>query len=207
MKRLTLCLVAALMAVGIAAGAQAPGGRRQATRQARLGVADVPLVVLERVVKLTAEQKAKLEPIYTKLAEDLKALRPARGGTPDPGAAQKRRDLSKEASTQIQAILTTEQKDALKKAVPELLMLRSAGVPLVVLDQLKLTDDQKTKIKAIVDEVLAKVKDLSAEERRAKQRELMTDARAKVAEILTADQKAIIKKAMDEQRRRGPKRA
>lgn len=206
MKRLTLCLAAGLMAIGIAAGAQAPAGPRQAARQARLGVADVPLVVLERVVKLTAEQKAKLEPIYTKLAEDRKALQPVRGAAPDPTAAQKRRDLTRAANTQIQAILTTEQKESLKKAAPELLMLRSAGVPLVVLEQLKLTDDQKTKIKAIVDDVLAKVKDLTPEERRAKQRELMTEARAKVADILTADQKAIIQKAMKARGRRAPSR-
>lgn len=62
--------------------------------------------------------------------------------------------------------------------------------------QLDLTDDQKPKVKVVVDELQQKTRELrqdpslSQEDRRAKNKELREAANAKLKDILTADQYA-----------------
>src|SRR4029077_16747263 len=57
--------------------------------------------------------------------------------------------------------------------------------------ELKLTDDQKPKVKAVLEEgqkKRAELRDLPQDERREKGRALMADQNKKLKEILTADQ-------------------
>src|SRR5258707_12790210 len=60
-------------------------------------------------------------------------------------------------------------------------------------DELKLTDDQKPKVKAVLEETDKKrqeLRDLPQDERREKARGLMEDQSKKMKDILTADQYA-----------------
>ena len=60
-------------------------------------------------------------------------------------------------------------------------------------EELKLTDDQKPKVKGVLEETSKKrqeLQDLPQEERREKARALMDDQNKKMKEILTADQYA-----------------
>ena len=60
-------------------------------------------------------------------------------------------------------------------------------------DELKLTDDQKPKVKAVLEETDKKrqeLRDLPQDERREKARGLMEDQNKKMKDILTADQYA-----------------
>lgn len=60
--------------------------------------------------------------------------------------------------------------------------------------QLKLTDDQKTKVKAALDEMMQKVRalrsdtSLDKDARQAKIKDFRTDMNAKIKDVLTADQ-------------------
>lgn len=63
-------------------------------------------------------------------------------------------------------------------------------------EDLKLTDDQKTKVKTVLDDQRTKMqdmmkdKDLSREDRRTKMQDIRKDTNAKMKDILTADQYA-----------------
>ncbi len=203
-RRLALVAGAALVLASVSsaiAQGQAPG-RQGRQRNARVLVAQIPVELLQTVCKLTPEQVTKIKAIQTKLAEDLRALRPQQGAAPDPAAAQKRRDLTQQATTEINNILTPEQKEALRNAAPEIAVLRSLGIPLQVVGDLKLTDEQKKKLTDIAREIREKVQNLSPEERRSKMRELTADARTKAEALLTAEQKEVIKKFNEENRQR-----
>jgi len=195
--------MAVTLAIGAGAQTQRPNRQRQATqREARLSAAQVPVDLLKSVCKLTDEQATKIEAIQKKLAEDLRALRPQPGATPDPSAAQKRRELNQKATSEINDILTAEQKEALKAAVPQITALRAANVPLQVVGKLQLTEEQKQKMAEIAKELRETTANLPADERRAKMRELNAEARTKVEAILTPEQKDIIKKYNEENRAR-----
>lgn len=204
-------LATAVLAVASGAVAQdvdqAGAGRRQRARVVRLSAAEVPMPLLDSVVTLTTEQKEKLTPIYAKYAADVKALAPAgrrQAGAPvDPGVRQKRTELQRETGKQIEGILTPDQLKKLRTASPQIAAARSAGLPLTVLADLKLTDDQRKQIADIVKGVAEQLKGLSADERRAKSRDLQRDARTKVEALLTADQKDVIAKFQKGRKRGG----
>lgn len=199
-RLLIACAACAVALLGSSVLAQARGQARQ--RQANMPVAQVPVALLDSNCKLSPAQKQKIQDIQTKLTEDLKALRPARGAQPDPGAAQKRRDLTQAAVTEINNVLTPEQREAIRQTMPLLQALRTATIPLPVVADLKLTDEQKKQMLQIVADVREKLRGLPAAERRAKMREGMADARKKLEDLLTEDQKAVIKKYREQNRDR-----
>ena len=71
--------------------------------------------------------------------------------------------------------------------------------------QLSLTDEQKPKVKAVLEETAKKMKDVSQDERRTKMPELMAEQSKKLKEILTPDQIAKYTK-MQEARKGGKKK-
>jgi Spy/CpxP family protein refolding chaperone len=194
---------ALLLLSGVALGQGVRAGRQAGPRNAQAQVAQVPVELLETLCKLTPEQVTKIRAIQTKLQEDLRALRPRRGDAPESAAAQKRRDLTQQAATEINNVLTPEQKEALRGAAAELSALRSLNIPLQVVPELKLTAEQKQKIAQIAKEIREKVRALPVEERRAKSRELLTEARSRIEALLTDEQKGVIQKAREQARRRG----
>jgi Spy/CpxP family protein refolding chaperone len=54
--------------------------------------------------------------------------------------------------------------------------------------QLSLTDDQKPKVKAVLEDTAKKMKDVAPEDRQTKGKEIRDAQNAKMKEILTADQ-------------------
>jgi len=76
--------------------------------------------------------------------------------------------------------------------------------------QLALTEDQKPKVKPIIDDMMQKSRDLRAdsslsqEDRRAKMKEIRDGATAKLKDILTADQLAKWEKMGQRQRPAAP---
>jgi len=208
MKQASLAVVTLLtctMAVPtLAQGQRAERPNRRAG--ARIIVAQLPVELLQGVCKLTPDQVTKIKGIQAKLAEDLRALRPQRGAPQDPAAAQKRRELIEQANKEILALLTDEQKEAVRKAAPELAVLRALDIPLQVVADLKLTEEQKQKLAQIAKELREKVAGLPQEERRSKMRELTQEARQKAEAVLTAEQKATITKFREEHRQKAGRR-
>lgn len=211
-KQVSFCLVAvAVLCAGAGSmaqeAAQAGAGARQRTRAARISTAEVPMPLLDSVVTLTAEQKDKLKPIYEKYATEVKALAPAgarKAGEPaDPTVRQKRTELQRTTATQIEAVLTTDQLKKLKQATPQITAARSAGLPLPVLVDLKLTEEQRKQIADIVKGVADQLKGMPADERKARSKELQREGRTKVEAMLTAEQKEVITKFQKSRRRGG----
>ncbi|MCX6358418.1 MAG: hypothetical protein NT029_01325 [Armatimonadetes bacterium] len=210
-RQVSLWLVAAgaLVAAAGSLAQDAPEagvGKRQRTRAARISTAEVPMPLLDSFVALTAEQKEKLTPIYEKYVADVKALAPAgarKAGDPvDPTVRQKRTELQRTTAAAIEALLTPDQLKKLKAAVPEIVVARSAGLPLAVLIDLKITAEQRKQIADIVKGVTDQLQSMPADERKAKSKELQREGRTKVEALLTAEQKAVIVK-FQKSRKRG----
>jgi hypothetical protein len=164
-------------------GAQAGKAKGQGRRAG--GVASMPVSAIDSVVSLKDDQKTKITDIQTKLKTDVQAA---------TGDATKIRELNRTATTDIQAVLTDEQKDKLKKSTPMLNLLQSSrAIPLAALADVKLTDDQKSKIDAAVTETQDKLKTAPRGDRAARQT-INADFKTKVEALLTDDQKKAIAK-------------
>jgi hypothetical protein len=179
---------------------QGQGQRRGQGRNRAASVATLPVSVIDSIVKLTPEQKTKVTTIHDKFIADTRALRPQQGGQPDPANAQKLRDLNRQAVADVEAVLTQEQKDKFKAAAKDLQLYRSVGIPMELYGQVKLTDEQKTKLATIEKETTEKSQGVTD---RAQVRQINQDARAKAEAILTADQKAAVEKYRKEHPREG----
>ena len=181
-----LALLLAISAPVVAQTAPAAGGARQGGGgQGRRGanLNTMPVTTLDYVVTLKDDQKTKITEIQTKLKEDLK------GAT---GDTAKIRELNTKATTDIQAILTDDQKTKLKDNAPMLgLLQQSRAIPLAALPDVKLTDDQKAKIKDAMKDTQDKLTAAPRGDRTARQT-VLADFKTKVEGFLTDDQKKAI---------------
>lgn len=206
MKRRWIGLVLATsLLVATSTSALAQGERAQ--RRAGLGgfrpggavsLAQIPLSALNAAVGLTAEQKTKIEAIHTKLRSEQKGLLPTPGTPREPGAMrealQKLAALNRQASQEIEAVLTPEQKAKLPELRRKLALIRAAGIPLQVYDELKLTNDQIKQIIDIGEDVQKKMREVLTSGERSRLREIRREAREKTLAVLTAEQKQILQK-------------
>ena len=214
-----LCGAALLAAVSVPSLAQAPQGGGQAPGGARGGqrrfgmrpltVADIPVSILNKELKLTDEQKTKISDIHDKLTAQVKEntpAPPAAGEQPDfqkmRDARQKINELNTQATKDIEAVLTDDQKAKLPDLFKGLQVYRSAGIPLEIVNDIKLTDDQKKKITDITDEnqkaVAAKFQEAqNGGDRQAVMtaiQQMQKDTQEKIKAVLTDDQKKTLEK-------------
>ena len=152
-----------LASAGISVFAQAaPGGAAGGARQGRgggqgrgMGLTQIPVGVLAHELKLTDDQKTKITDIQTKFAEDMKAATAAAaGGQVDRQAMGEKRT---QATKDIEAVLTDDQKAKLPEVLKTLGVYNTVGIPVGALPDLKLTADQKTKIAEIGKEATEKM--------------------------------------------------
>ena len=129
------------------AAAQGPGKQKGQKKGGGVAqIAQLNAAALDALVKLTPEQKTRITAIHDKFQADSKAL------PKDPSSRTKRRDLARTASQEVMALLTPEQKSKLQSAVREAAPLAGAGIPIPLLAELKLTDEQQKKIAVLVSE-------------------------------------------------------
>ena len=188
---LRVIAVAAALTVAIAGSAYAQAPAKQKGQKRDKGargvqLANMPVQALDRLVSLTADQKTKITAIQDKFEADASAL------PKDPSSREKRRDLSRAATQQVMAVLTDAQKEKLQGAMKDLKPIAGAGIPIALLQELKLTDDQKKKIAEIVAE--ARKNAGGAGDRKGMRQQVQT----KIAAVLTAEQRAIVTKYMAE---------
>jgi Spy/CpxP family protein refolding chaperone len=178
--------------------AQGQGGQRRGGGRG-VSLATLPIKTLDSVLTLTADQKTKVTAIQEKYAADVKPLRPAQGQPADPANTAKLRELSQQATKDIEAVLTDEQKTKWADARKEFALYTLAGIPAPLYGEVKLTGDQKTKLEAIQKETTEKLQGAPQDQRRT----INQDARQKAGDILTADQKAAVEKYNKEHPRQG----
>lgn len=178
---------------------------------------------LQDEVKVTADQKEKFKTVAAKQKalqdKQAEAFRGAgaKGGKGKGGfdrekfaeMAKERQAVSDEAKTLVMASLTSDQKARLKQIEAQVLGVRAFTNEEIVA-ALKLTDEQKDKIKGITEEYTKDSRELFGQgggfrpgqapdpekmaELQKKQRRLQRDALDKVVEVLTPEQKAEWKK-------------
>ena len=191
-------------------GGQRGGGLMQ------MGLSNLPVDVLVKGLKLTDDQKTKVDDVQKKIREAQRAAfsggnNPFGGGAgggnrPDPAQLQemmtKMQEDRKKNDAQIEAVLTDDQKKALPVFLKDVQTFQTAQLPLALVGDLKLTDDQKTKMAAVVTQIqkIAQEKRQEAMDNQDFQslREIMTQTQTalkdKTRALLTADQKAMVEK-------------
>lgn len=191
-------------------GGQRGGGMMQ------MGLSNLPVDVLVKGLKLTDDQKTKVDDVQKKIREAQRAAfgggnNPFGGGAgggnrPDPAQLQemmtKMQDERKKNDAQVEAVLTDDQKKALPAFLKDVQTFQTAQLPLALIGDLKLTDDQKTKMAAVVKQVqtISQEKRQEAMDNQDFQalREIMTQTQTalkdKTRALLTADQKAMVEK-------------
>lgn len=167
------------------AAAIVPGGQGARQGQGGRGVslAALPIGTMNTLLKLTDEQKTKITAIQDKAKTDTTA------------AADRlaKMQVGQKASEEIKALLTPEQVKAVEEAMPVLRLINgSRALPIAAMDDVKLTKEQFTKIGDLAKEIADAQKALTPEDRRAKRREMMADAKTKIVAILTTEQKGAL---------------
>lgn len=118
---------------------------------------------------------------------------------------EKVRGLNEKANSSIEAALTSSQKSKVPGLMKEFQALRGARIPLEVAADLKLTPDQIKRIEAVSEEQSKKMRDAFQGAGQGGDRQAMMERfrtmrqenQQKVDAILTADQKAAVKKYED----------
>jgi hypothetical protein len=134
---------------------------------------------------------------------------PGMMGGPPPEFVMKMQALAKKEASSIEAVLTPQQRSQLPGALKEIGALRSAGIPLETLGDLKLTSSQKSKISTISmksqKEIEAKLKAANGDFMSVGPviRQAGEKTHADVMGVLTAPQKGVIDKYEKEHPRRG----
>lgn len=179
------------------------GGPRGSRGLPIVTVADIPVQALTSELKLTDDQAKKITDIRTKLEADSKPLRPAPGAPRDPANGSKLRELSKQAVTDINAVLTSDQQAKAPALAKRFELLALAGVPPLAYADIKLTPDQIAKLTTIYNDAAAKYKALAKEDRRTQGPPIVKDARDAAKALLTDDQNAVVKKFAPKHERGG----
>ncbi len=191
-----------------------------------------PVAALASELKLSDKQQQQIKQIQDKFRKDMAGAMPGGGppmmaGGPNAGRGgagrmggpggmgggqvdvQKLQTLSKSASASIEAALTPAQRKDLPRAMKEIGSLRSAGIPLETVGQLKLTSSQKSKIVTIADrsqkDAESKIKAANGDFQSL--RPILQQSREKThadaMALLTASQKGIVDKYEKDHPRRG----
>jgi Spy/CpxP family protein refolding chaperone len=187
------------------------GGQRGGMMQ--MGLSSLPVDVLVKGLKLSDDQKTKIDDVQKKVREAQRAAfgggnNPFGGGgtRPDPAQLQemmtKMQEERKKNDAQVEAVLTDDQKKALPAFLKDVQTFMTAQLPLALIGDLKLTEDQKTKMAAVVKQVqtISQEKRQEAMDNQDFQalREIMTQTQTALKEktraLLTADQKAMVEK-------------
>jgi hypothetical protein len=224
--RARLVSVAAVMTLGLATAAQAqpPGGGPPGFGRGGFGrgfgmfggmpmsVVNVPPDVLEKELKLSAEQKNRIVAVQQKSRDEMRSLFPPPGGGGAPpdfqAMGERMREINESATKDIEATLSDSQKKQLPGMLKSLQNLMTLGIPIQVKSDLKLTDAQSKKLEALAAQVQkerqAKMQEMQAAFQsgdREKAREIMQSMGGRFGQpndkamaLLNANQQGIVKK-------------
>jgi predicted transcriptional regulator len=196
------------------ASAQNPGGGRGGRggagqgRGGMMGGGQVTMAVLlanegvQKEIKLTDEQKGKVKEFADAQRAKMQELRPQNGEQPDREKMQAAMKAATEAGEKfVKDTLNADQQKRIKQIFYQVMGLRAFTNDEVV-TTLKLTDDQKTKVKALSDEMQKDMQELMQggfnQETQTKRKAITKEYLAKATDALTADQKTTWKEMTGE---------
>ncbi len=174
----------------------------------RVSALDLPITVLASGLKLTDDQKDKIQQIQQDFRDQRNELMPRRGpdsgGPPDPATMQanmeKMHSLETDASSKINAVLTSDQKTVLPTLIKNIESLRATGIPAELYSKLNLTAAQKKKIADIAQQARTYMQTKMAaaqqsgdfEAARSVMDQVRQDSHSKAMAVLTTEQKALV---------------
>ncbi|GEM_PF-3689997 len=148
--------------------------------------------VLKYYLKLDKEQTAKIDPIVNRVRTEINKLQTMGSADPTKLVAQVKllQELFKSSDTEIDGILTSEQKKKADAMFDEIRKLSAVGIDRDAVAQVKLTEKQKKDLLALSDEYQKKRAEIKAEERQIEGPKLGKEYRGKASALLTEEQKA-----------------
>lgn len=175
MTKLAKWVLAAAFAVAVAGAAQAQrqpggqGGRGGMGMQQSVMTTLLTNAELQKELKITDEQKKTLKPAMDKAEEQMKKMREmfaGGGGPPDREAMQKMmedgRKMADEAKALVEKALTPDQVKRAKQIEVQAMGMRAFANDEIA-KTLKVTDDQKEKLKSVMEEFGKESQDLRQE--------------------------------------------
>jgi Spy/CpxP family protein refolding chaperone len=175
MSKLAKWVLAAAFAVAVAGSAHAQrqpggqGGRGGGFGQQSIFVTALTNADLQKELKITDEQKKTLKPAMDKAEENAKKMREmftGGGGPPDREAMQKMmedgRKFAEETKAMVEKALTPEQVKRAKQIEVQVMGMRAFSNEDVA-KALKVTDDQKEKLKSVMEDYGKQSQDLRQE--------------------------------------------
>jgi Spy/CpxP family protein refolding chaperone len=196
--RTSLLALSAAALLASPAFSQPPGGGRGGMQMGGGGIgAILGNVSVQEELKLDDKQKEKAKEFAAKMQEKMQELRGSFQGLSREEIGEKMREVAKtqtEAAEKfMKEVLTPEQHKRAKQIALQQARLMAFTMEDVVKD-LKLTDEQKEKIKALGDDMRKDMQELRGsggdpQEMRQKTQSLTKEYFTKATEILTPDQK------------------
>ncbi len=193
---------------------QTPGGGQGRRGGGRQGGQMVPMQTALAALNLSDDQKAKIKTITDQYRTDARGLRDL-----EPDALRaKNREMMQKITSDINAVLTPAQQTQFTEELKKARQAGRQGVRLggsmgpfgPMLQQLDLTDEQKTKVDPIVKEATDELqKVMSAEpqgpspEKMEKQKAIVDAAKAKIRPLLTPDQQTKLDNYKERRPRQG----
>ncbi len=173
-------------------------------RQSPLSVMQFKAKDIATALSLTSDQESQIASIQERYQTNRKNLLANIQGKPDPATQQQLRDELKTANESIAALLNDNQKTTLRSLV-ETERLLGRRLPLTTIQNLNLTDEQKSQMDAIRKDAMKQVRGLpkdasNSDANKTQRQQIMKSAREKIMSLLNNDQKALLKNS-----RKGPK--
>jgi Spy/CpxP family protein refolding chaperone len=189
--RTTLLALTAAALLASPAFAQPPGGGRGGMQMGRGGGIGMLLsnASVQEELKLDDKQKDKIKDFAAKQREAQQGLR----DLDQDERRAKMQELTKQAEAFAKEVLTADQQKRIKQLVIQTAGLRAFAMDDVV-KELKLSDEQKDKIKTLSDDLQKDMRELfqgggDPQENMTKMQSLNKEYMTKAAAVLTADQK------------------
>ena len=197
--------LAALAVMSVPALAQPRGPGGPGMGMAGPGIVGMPAVQTE--LKITDEQKPKIEKVVASIREEAMGLRDKLQDTPKGDRMAKMRelmaDVNAKGNKELREILDEGQMKRLHQI--ELQMAGAEGLThKYVVDHLKITDEQKSKIETVLQDSQSKMREMMADAQGGgdrqgmmeKMRELRTATTEKAMNVLSSEQKDEYKKLL-----------